>query len=646
MSSGERRLAAVMFTDIVGYTTLTQRNESDTNRLLEEHRALVRPLLASHGGRVIKTIGDAFLVEFKSALDAVLCSLAIQHMKHARKVARGETLSLRIGIHEGDVLERENDILGDAVNVASRIEPLAPPGGVCVSSQVYEQVRNKSDLAFVSLGEKSLKNLDLPVSVYAVQMPWERHASAEGASYPANRIAILPFRNMSPDPNDEYFAEGMTEEIISAVSGISGLSVISRTSVMGYKGTSKRVKEIGRELEVGSILEGSFRKAGARIRVTTQLISVAGDEHLWAQSYDRELDDVFAVQSDIAQKVAESMKVKLLQAEKARVTKAPTSNMPAYESYLQGVYLFNKDTVASVKESIVYLENAIRLDPEFSQAYAVLGNFLVAMAGEVMPLRAAFEKAEPLIARALELDENSSEAHLARGNLALQYRFDWRLAESEFNRAIELNPNNAAAYSWRSILHCLTGDEDKALEEATQARELDPLSTVTLHSANRCLVAKGLYGDAIAMWQRMAQLEPDVAHIHVHLAELFCHAGEATAAKKEADLVRRLETDSEDRIMLVPVYSRLGEQAEARRILQEIEGGGQTGYTSPIRLAAALLATGEREKALGTLEESFSEDRTSFLFGYRDPNFDSIRTDPRFAALVARLNLPRQSASS
>ena len=647
MSDGERKLAAIMFTDMVGYTALGQRNESLSLALVEEQRTLIRPILARHNGREVRTMGDAFLVEFPNALDAVRCAYDIQRATRELNISLSEEkrIHLRIGLHLGDVVESGGDISGDAVNVASRIEPLAEVGGVCLTRQVCDQVQNKFGLALKSLGLKALKNVSEPVEVFKVIMPWEQQVTPkERSSFPRDRIAILPFRNMSPDPNDEYFAEGMTEEIISAVSGISGLSVISRTSVMGYKGTSKKVKEIGQELEVGSILEGSFRKAGSRIRVTTQLINVAGDEHLWAQSYDRELDDVFAVQSDIAQKVAESMKLSLLPTEKARVTRAPTRNMLAYESYLQGVYQFNKGSVSSVKESVGYLENAIRQDPTFSQAYAVLGNYLVAMAGEVMPFREAFEKAEPLISKALELDENSSEAHLARGNLAMQHRFDWRLAESEFDKSIELNPNNAAAYSWRSILRCLAGDTDKALADATQARELDPLSTIVQHSVNRCLIAKRRYGEAIAMWQRMAQLEPDVAHFHVHLAELSCFAGDTITAEKEADVARRLETDAEDRIMLVPVYSLLGKQEEARVFLQEVEGGRQTVYTSPTRLAAAFLATGERDKALGILEESFSEDRTSFLFGYQDPTFDSIRRDPRFAALVAGLNLPTSRA--
>jgi tetratricopeptide (TPR) repeat protein len=268
------------------------------------------------------------------------------------------------------------------------------------------------------------------------------------------------------------------------------------------------------------------------------------------------------------------------------------------------------------------------------------------MGGEVMPLREAFERAEPLISRALELDKDSSEAHLANGNLALQYRFDWQLAVSEFGKAIELNPNNAAAYAWRSILQCLIGDIENALEDANRARELDPLSTMTLHSASRCLIAKRSYGEAIAMWQRVAQLEPNEAHVHVHLAELHCHTGDHATAEKEADVARRLETDSEERIMLVPIYSRLGKQEEARALLQSVQEGRQEGYTSPTRLAAALLATGQEEKALGILEECFSKDRTSFLFSYQDPFFDSLRGNPRFAALVEGLKLPRSDLST
>ena len=333
-----------MFTDMVGYTALGQRNESLSLALVEEQRKLIRPILARHNGREIKTIGDAFLVEFLSALDAVRCAYDIQRAVREFNISLPEErrVHLRVGVHLGDVVESGGDISGDAVNVASRIEPLAEDGGVCVTRQVYDHVQNKLELKLVSLGVKPLKNVSMPIEVYKMMMPWSVETSAPSNQPDKKRIAVLPFANMSPDPNDQYFADGITEEIISIVSGISGLSVISRTSVMGYKGTTKKLGEIGRELDVGSILEGSFRKAGNRIRITTQLIDVVGDKHLWAQNYDKNLDDIFAVQSEIAEKVAGELKIRLVESEKRTLEKKPTENIEAYSNFLRGRELYRE----------------------------------------------------------------------------------------------------------------------------------------------------------------------------------------------------------------------------------------------------------------------------------------------------------------
>jgi len=315
-----------MYTDMVGYTALGQRDESLSLALVDEQRKLLRPIFNRHNGKEIKTMGDAFLVEFPSALDAVRCAYDIQRATREFNfsVSAEKGIHLRTGLHLGDVVESQGDISGDAVNVASRIEALAEDGGVCLTRQVYDHVAGKFELQMTSLGLKPLRNVSSPIEVFKIDMPWERSAIAEGPTFPANRIAILPFASFSLDPNDGFLADGMTDEIISTVSGIGGLSVISRTSVTGYKGTTKKVEEIGRELKVGSILEGSFKKAGNRIRVTAQLIDVAGDRHLWAQSYDRELNDVLAVQSDVAKQVADALKVRLLPNEKSALEKKAT----------------------------------------------------------------------------------------------------------------------------------------------------------------------------------------------------------------------------------------------------------------------------------------------------------------------------------
>jgi len=302
----DRRLAAIMFTDTVGFTGLGQRNEGLMMELLNEQRRLVRPFFEKNRGREVKTTGDGFLVEFSSALDAVRCALDIQGALKEENSKRTEEKSIivRIGIHLGDVIHTGDDVAGDAVNVASRVEPIAPPGGICVTSQVYASVVNKVECQFESLGTPALKNVATPVEVYGIvgygaQMT--RPPPARGL--PKDRVAVLPFVNISPDPADEYFADGITEEMISSLSRTKGLRVIARASVIKYRATAKSVSDIGRELNVGSVLEGSVRKAGDTIRITAQLVETSNEETVWSQDYDRKIEDVFAIQIEVAQRV-------------------------------------------------------------------------------------------------------------------------------------------------------------------------------------------------------------------------------------------------------------------------------------------------------------------------------------------------------
>ena len=374
MSEDQRRLAAIMFTDMVGYTALGQRNESLSLALVEEQRKLIRPILARHNGREVKTIGDAFLVDFPNALDAVRCAYDIQRAirEFNLSLASDKRIHLRIGVHVGEVVESLGDISGDAVNVASRIEPLAEDGGVCLTRQVYDHVRSKVDLPLSSLGPKSLKNVTEPVEVYKMVMPWEKEIAVMSAQLDKTRIAVLPFTNMSSNPEEGYFADGMTEELITSLSGVRQLTVIARTSVMGYKGTTKKVREIGRELEVGSVLEGSVRKAGNKVRITAQLIDAATEGHLWAQNYDRQLEDVFAIQSEIAEKVAGELRIRLVDSERSVIEKKATENTEAYTSFLRGRELLREGTLDSTQQAIGFYEKAIELDPRFARAYVGL----------------------------------------------------------------------------------------------------------------------------------------------------------------------------------------------------------------------------------------------------------------------------------
>ncbi len=412
MSQAQRRLAAIMFTDMVGYSALTQRNEALALELLEEHRRLLRPLFAEHGGRVIGTTGDGFHVEFGSALQALRSALEAQRVLNDRNatlpVERG--IRIRIGIHVGDVVFSEGNVYGDGVNIAARLEPLAEPGGICISQQVYDQVHTKIDVPLATMGKPALKNIQTPIEVYRVMLPW---AGQPGSTSPATAhmmtpepsaqthrpaadrmsIAVLPLANLSPDPDNEYFSDGLTEDILTQLSKIRRLKVISRTSAMQYKKTSKNVREIGRELSVATILEGGVRKAGNKVRISVQLIDAGTDEHLWAETYDRELADIFAIQSDVARQITDALKAYVSPEERARIEHQPTHNVEAYQAYLKGLFLWNQRSDASVNAGIEQFRRAIELDPRYAPAhvgladsYIVLGNFGTYRPSDIYPL--------------------------------------------------------------------------------------------------------------------------------------------------------------------------------------------------------------------------------------------------------------------
>ncbi|HYA54775.1 MAG TPA: adenylate/guanylate cyclase domain-containing protein, partial [Thermoplasmata archaeon] len=332
-----RRLSAIMFTDMVESTQLAQRDERAALALIEEQEKLARPVLTSHHGRWVKSTGDGFLAEFGSALDAVECAVELQDRVRERNRSPGAVpLRIRVGVHLGDVQRRSGDIFGDAVNVAARVESAAEPGGVCISGPVHELVRNKVPNPLERLGAQTLKGVTEPVQLYRVVLsPTEPSVSPRTDSVP--RLAVLPLANISPDPRDEYFADGLTEELISVLSKIPGLRVIARTSVTPYKSSSKSAAQIGTELGVGSILEGSVRKAGDRLRISLQLIDASSQEHVWTESYDRQMSDVFAIQSEVAESTAKAIRVELSDRAREFLGRAPTTNLRAYDLFLRAI---------------------------------------------------------------------------------------------------------------------------------------------------------------------------------------------------------------------------------------------------------------------------------------------------------------------
>ena len=655
MTEGTRRLAAIMFTDMVGYTSLGQKNESLSLALVDEQRKLIRPILNRHDGREVKTMGDSFLVEFSSALNAVKCAYDIQRTAREYNISLPEErrVHLRVGVHLGDVLDTQGDISGDAVNVASRINYLADDGGVCLTRQVYDHVQNKFELPLTSLGPRSLKNVNIPIELYRMEMPWDEKKATQLAELDKKRVAVLPFANMSPDPADQYFADGLTEELISKLSLVKGLRVIARTSVMSYKKKDRRISEIGTELGVGSIVEGSFRKAGNKIRVTTQLIDVRDDQHVWAQSYDRNLDDVFAVQTDIAKQVSDTLKVKILEAEIDSIDRKPTESTKAYTLYLRGRYHFNRRGVEDIVKASEYFGQAVREDERFALGYVGLADCYAVLSNLGIDSDANHQKAKTEVAKGLELDGDLAEAHATRG-LILFHEFNLREAEEEFRKAIELKPSYAPAHHW--YFRLLLGKErwDEALKQIERAVALDPFSQIINLNHAHYHRRRGDYDKALEVYKKVVELDPNFAMAHFDLAVIYGMMKRSADMKREAKIaiergareakiavgLGRASYHRPVKILDVLVAYFDDDKEKVGKLLPELEANfGEPLAISALQAAGLHFYLGEREKGFEWLEKSYSRREDDLLYIRTDELFDGIRGDSRYQNLLKRIGI-------
>ena len=642
MSDAGRRLAAVAFVDLVGFTQLSQRNEELALQLLEEYRGILRPVFAKHDGSEIKTIGDGFLVEFVSALEAVRCAFDAQQALHDLNSTGPpeRRIQARFGIHVGDVVHRQGDIYGDAVNIASRIEPLAEPGGICISQPVEAQVRNKLAFPITSIGVRTLKNVDSPMEVFKISLPWNQPSVGEAQLVPKTRIAILPFSNISPDKSDEYFADGMTEELINTISHNHQLKVIARTSVGRYKGSQKSISEIAKEIGVGSVLEGSVRKAGNKIRVTAQLIDAATEDHMWSDNYDRQLDDVFLIQSEIAKNVSEALMTRLIPEEKKSVEKKATGNSAAYVRYLRGRTLMRDRTESGMKEAKRLFEEAIAEDSDYAEAYAgladayyLLGNY------EFMPKAESLEKGRKALDTALSLDDKMAEAHNTLGQFMVEdYRF--AEAESEFKRAIALNSNYTLAHHWYGICLMETGRISESIQETRLAVELDPLSPVLASNMAWGHAARGEMAEAEKWMQRLKELDAANQFYDFILALVMEQSGDFEgAAKYTEEALRKHPTNSGYVWALAYFYGLLGKRSEALKMLEKYSAVPDGTFEKPFGLAMIHAGLGEKDEMFSYLEAAYSEHSILFRvlrYGGFDP---STREDPRYALLFERAKL-------
>ncbi len=640
-----RRLSAIVFTDVVGFTPATQADEAASLARRREQEELIRPLLGKHSGRAVKSLGDGLLLEFESALKAVECAVEIQATLRKRNADHaGEPIELRIGVHVGDVEEENGDVFGDTVNVASRVVRHAEPGDVCLSAAAADLLRSRVPYQLENLGPKMLKGVREPVEIYRVRPPATAIEESTGGSR-SPRLAVLPLANISPDPRDEYFADGLTEEIIAVLSQIRELRVIARTSVAQYKAATKSVAQIGKELGVTSVLEGSVRKADHRIRITLQLIDVATQEHIWADSYNRDLDDVFSIQSEIAEKTASALRLQLVGRAKAAVQRAPTSNIEAYDLYLRGVFASRQTTEEGFRSAVRYFEEATRKDPLFSAAFSHWANLYVMSLGEVISMREAAPRAKRLVAEALELDPTASDAHATLGNIALQCDQDWPLAEAEFRKATALNPSDANAYHWYGVLLFVLQRYGEAAEALRRARELDPYWKSSLGWLVLVHMQTGDLSKALALAEEAVAEPPSSRLDRVRLAIVLVRLGRTADALRE---VERLEFGPSEQggVYRAAVLAQLGRPEAARLLIDESRAGVGRGYISLSRMAALHAVLGEPEAALAALERDFHEGDRTFWFEYQFSAFDLLRDDPRFVELLRRYHLPTKSERS
>ncbi len=676
-----RKLAAIMFTDLVGYSALSQKNEALALELLKEHQGLLRPLFAQHHGTEIKTIGDAFLVEFASAVEAARCAVDIQKAltAHTSVVAPERRIQVRIGLHLGDVVYEEGDVLGDGVNIASRIEPLAPPGGICVSEDVAHQIENKIDQPLELLGEKELKGIKKPVMVYRILLPWEKEAGflrlarvalrkpsrarwsqagaivllvAAGLGWwwtsqrvpsirpgQITRLAVLPFANLMNDPEQDYFVDGMHDALLTELSRLAALTVISRQSVIRYKGSDKPLREIASELQAHALIEGSVLRAGDDVRINVQLIEAAADRHLWADNFDRKLEDVLALHSDVARAIANEVKITLTPDEETRLAGARPVNPETYDLYLKGMYYVNKFTPEGFEKGLAYLNEAIEKDPNDPLPYAGLAIGYSMIAQGPSPPPDSYDRAEEAANKALALDPTMAqiaEVYASLAQIRLYQDWDWTGAEQAFNLALELKPNLAETrihYGWYLVL---MGREEEAIVEMKRAKQSDPLLPILPAFLGWVYWSYGRYDEALEEAQRALEINPNFPVGLYVLGLVYSAMGrydESIEAHKKAGAVH-----PDWGWGLGHTYALAGQREEALKVAEELKAAGNNWNTWG--LAEIYATLGEIDEAMHWIEEAY-QTRHGYTPWIRwNPVFEPLFDDPRFQEVHQRLNLP------
>ncbi len=637
-----RQLTAIMFTDLVGFTSLMQDDEEEARSVVDRHRKVLRQWVGTHGGRILQFYGDGTLSVFPSAVSAVEAAVEVQ-----KELTTQPAIPLRIGIHTGDIVHDDDGVYGDGVNVAARIQGLGIAGSVLVSAKVYDELKNHARIKARHLGEFDLKNVKQPLSILAVVVDGLTVPALEDmpgrAESQRKSVAVLPFVNMSSDPENEFFSDGITEDVINVLTRIDGLKVTARTSSFAFKGRNEDVRQIGRELGVSTVLEGSVRRAAGRVRVAAQLVETRTGYHLFSDVYDRSLENIFQVQDDISSAIVEALRVHLGQlGQRMRPRGSGESgDAEAYTEYLRGLHHFNRWTPKDARASIGSFERAFELDSGWGAPLAMKAGALIFL-GAVghRPGKDVYPEAEAAARRALEIDPALGAAHTIIGSAQLFYHWDFDGAYGSFQRAITLNPGSAQVHHLYSYYLLAVGAVDEAAEELEAAHSLDPLSLPIMTELATAYRITGRCDEAVALAQSGLQLEPGFRSLKEGLGWIRLQQGEWAEAIDTFEELQRLAGSSYayagNRGL---AYALAGREAEARSMLdllaeRELK---QAEVALHLDFAHVHVGLGELELAIDRLERAADQRNAGVLYLGLWPHWAPLKGIARFDALLQRV---------
>ena len=644
--SQSRQLAAIMFTDIVGYTAVMGDDEQMAFELLNKNRLVQKPLIEQYRGKWIKELGDGVLSTFSTITDALNCACSI-----IKACAQVDGLRLRIGIHHAEIVFENNDVFGDGVNIASRLQSIASIGGICISEAVRNNVANRKEIKTRFIKEEILKHVREPIRIYEVviddadtlQSPMKSTYNETMKIVPEKSIAVLPFINISNDPEQEYFSDGMAEEILNSLSHLKDLKVAGRTSSFQFKGKNFDLREIGNKLNVGTVLEGSVRKQGNKLRITAQLINVEDGFHLWSEKYDRNMDDIFAIQDEIALAITENLKVILLEKEKEIITKSPTQNTEAYEYYLKGRFYLNKRFLL---QSLEQFKKAVEIDPGFAKAYAGLADaYIILGFYNFLPAKDAMPKAKQAADIAIRIDNLLCEPYCSLGMYYASYEWDWKEAKHNFQRSIELNARYVQSHVWfgHYYLSWIEGKFDEGIRHLNIAIQLEPHNAMSYINKYAVVFTMGKFEEAFQIAKQGYEMDTDSLIGNRIMGFAYLYKKQYAEAIEYLEFASKLSNYSAfNQVDLINLYSSIGSWEKARTVMEDLKIKLKEGkYVSSCLMSFASGFLGDIDDAIDWLEKAYEEhDAYLCILRYYPWVPARLRQDSRFQSFISKMNFP------